>query len=37
MRWARAAVTSASGGARPELVCVSGSLPPHLSGFCRAA
>ena len=37
MRWARAAVTSASGGARPEPACVSGSLPPHRSGFCRAA
>jgi len=37
MRWARAAVTSAFGGARPELAGVSGIRAPHRSGTCRAA
>jgi hypothetical protein len=37
MRWARATVTSVSGGARPEVAWVSGTRPPHGSGVCRAA
>ncbi len=37
MRWARAVVTSAFGGARPELASVSGTRPPRRSGICRAA
>jgi len=37
MRWARAAVSSASGGGRPELARVSGIRPPCQSGACRAA
>ena len=37
MRWARAAVSGASGGGRPELARVSGLRPPHQSGACRAA
>jgi len=37
MRWARAAVSGTSGGARSELAGVSGIRPPHQSGACRAA
>jgi len=37
MRWARAAVTSAFGGARPQQASASGVKPPHRSGSCRAA
>ncbi len=37
MRWARATVTSVSGGARPEVACGSGTRPPHQSSVCRAA
>ena len=37
MRWARAAVTSALGGARRQQAGTSGVRPPHLSGTCRAA
>ena len=37
MRWARAAVTSAFGGARLQQARVSGARTPHQSGTCRAA
>jgi len=37
MRWARATVTGAFGGARPELACVSGTRPLHRSDTCCAA
>ena len=37
MRWARATVTGAFGGARPELACVSGTQPLHRSDTCCAA
>ena len=37
MRWARAAVASAFGGAGPELARVPGARPSHRSGACRAA
>ncbi len=37
MRWARAAVTDAFAGARPDLARVPGSCPSHQSATCRAA
>lgn len=37
MRWARVAVTSAFGTARPEMAGVCGTRPPHQSAACRAA
>ena len=37
MRWARAAVTSALGGARRQQAGTSGVRPPHRSGASRAA
>ena len=37
MRWARSAVASASGSARPELAWISRSRPPRKSATCRAA
>ena len=37
MRWARAAVTSAFGGASPEPAHAPGARPAHRSGSCHAA
>ena len=37
MRWARAAVAGAFGGAGPELARAPGARPLHRSGACRAA
>jgi hypothetical protein len=37
MRWARAAVATASGGTRPELAWAPGTQPTHRAGICRAA
>ena len=37
MRWARAAVAAASGGARSALIPWPGTRPPGRSGLCRAA
>jgi len=37
MRWARAAVTSAFGGARPEPAHAPAPRPAHRSRTCRAA
>ena len=37
MRWARATVTDASGGARAQVAYVPGARLPHFSGICRAA
>ena len=37
MRWARAAIAAASGGAHPAQAAASGFLPAHRSGICRAA
>ena len=37
MRWARAAVAAASGGARPALIPRPSTRPAGRSGLCRAA
>ena len=37
MRWARAAVAAASGGAHPALAPAPGAVPTHRCGICRAA
>ncbi len=37
MRWARAAVAAAPGGASPALASAADSRPAHRSGICRAA
>ena len=37
MRWARAAVSDASGGAHPQLPSVPGARPSYWAGICRAA
>jgi hypothetical protein len=37
MRWARAAVAGASGGARAQVAYVPGARPSHRSSICRAA
>jgi len=37
MRWARAAVAAASGGAHPALALAPGVVPTHRPGICRAA
>ena len=37
MRWARAAIAAASGGAHPAQAAAPGVLSAHRSGICRAA
>ncbi len=37
MRWARATVSDASGGAHPQMAYVPGTRPSHWAGICRAA
>jgi hypothetical protein len=37
MRWARAAVAAAFGGAHPALTPAPSARPVHRSGICRAA